>query len=576
MTYAQFLLERGDREGGLAAMERARPHQDQQTIPVDKAIAETLFNTGAHDDAIASCQRIVDAGKDTPEAAFRKQWARSHLAMSRFAEAEKALEPIGQAAKADALTLLLLAQCKGGQNDPRAQQELLDLAVRRFPQDPMVFINRAQVLVLKKDKLSDAVADCNKALQLAPDMWQAYRVRAAANDAMGRKEDAVRDLREALRVNPGDDELLRGFIVYLIREGRESDAQEVANQALAQRNDPAAMFNIGQIFVAAERWADAARYLGMAFELDQQDNLAQRYLDALLTAQPPNLGEADRVIKSLGDRVAKNPGFLMAQAKLQMKQGRGGPAGRSALEALKLVSTEDPRLMTAWFNDTKKLVPDAKQLYEFLGDMAQSGVATEWLAYFRSSLLLEDPKTVDQALQTMESLLSQSRNAALRSLAFRITGAALYSHDRFERAAEIMASALTEFPEDSEICNNLAYTLAKKLNKPQDALPLAERALAKRPDSPDVMDTVGLVYLLVGRTQDAIDILNKALPMAQSPQAAVTIAIHLAEAFQASGQNNEAKSALDRAEAILQSNPDTVNDQTKSELQEARRKLGLN
>jgi tetratricopeptide (TPR) repeat protein len=84
---------------------------------------------------------------------------------------------------------------------------------------------------------------------------------------------------------------------------------------------------------------------------------------------------------------------------------------------------------------------------------------------------------------------------------------ALATHDevsgRFDRAIAHFRAILSYSPNDVLALNNLAYDLAVHAHRPEEALPLAERAARSAKDSPGVLDTLAWVQHLLKRDVEA-------------------------------------------------------------------------
>jgi uncharacterized protein (TIGR03790 family) len=106
--------------------------------------------------------------------------------------------------------------------------------------------------------------------------------------------------------------------------------------------------------------------------------------------------------------------------------------------------------------------------------------------------------------------------------------------------------------------NNLAYALAVRVNNPTEALGFAERAHTLSPDDPVVTDTLGWVLSIVGRTSEALPLLESA---AKAAPDSADIQLHLASARMDAGKMKEARAALDKALALdpkLATTPEAV------------------
>jgi len=77
--------------------------------------------------------------------------------------------------------------------------ELLEI----FPDNPAVFSNRGNAKA-SQNKLDEAIADYNKAMELAPTALDPYLNRGLALEGLGKFEEAIADYNHLLELNPND------------------------------------------------------------------------------------------------------------------------------------------------------------------------------------------------------------------------------------------------------------------------------------------------------------------------------------------------------------------------------------
>jgi len=126
---------------------------------------------------------------------------------------------------------------------------------------------------------------------------------------------------------------------------------------------------------------------------------------------------------------------------------------------------------------------------------------------------------------------------------------ALEASGRKEEAAREYTSALDSDPNNPGALNNLALLLSESGGDLDAALQCAQRARELQPDSPDIADTLGWVYVKKNMTDQAITILREAvkgIPGRSSPH------YHLAMALNQKGDRSGAIAELNSA---LQNNP---------------------
>lgn len=125
--------------------------------------------------------------------------------------------------------------------------------IEQFPTNPAIWSNRGNSRA-SQNKLPGAIADYNKAMELAPDATDPYLNRGAALEALGRWEEAIADYNHLLDLNPND------AMAYNNRGNAEAGlgrweaaiadyqkACELApNFAFARANYAIALYQIGQ------------------------------------------------------------------------------------------------------------------------------------------------------------------------------------------------------------------------------------------------------------------------------------------------------------------------------------------
>jgi uncharacterized protein (TIGR03790 family) len=133
------------------------------------------------------------------------------------------------------------------------------------------------------------------------------------------------------------------------------------------------------------------------------------------------------------------------------------------------------------------------------------------------------------------------------------------------KAVAAYRKAVAADPKDWVSLNNLAYLLAVRENKADEALGLAEKALQLSGGSAVVADTVGWIKHLLGDDAGAIKLLAAA---AKALRANADVQLHAAVVYAAIGRLDDASAALKAAEAA---DPTVKN---RAEYREAQQKIG--
>ena len=570
LAYAGFMADRGFVEEAVAVLERARSKQDPKAVEADRALSDLHFFAGDFAPAGESARRVVAAGSDE-SGAYRKRLAESLNREAKFVEAEAELNAVSAGKEPDVVTLLLLAESKAGQGDDRAARTMLDSAVSRFQNEPSVFIKRGQYLLNDPKRARDALADFSAAIRLRPDNWQALRLRAAAYVALNDESAALADLRSAVTLAPDNDELVLGLVADLIRRQKFDEAGSVAAEVIKSRPRDVTLLRIfGDLFGRYSQWPAAARFHGAAFELDQQDGVAQRYLESLLNLTPPDLALAEKVLGQLEARVTKTPGFLMAYARVRSSQGRLPEADRFAIAAVKILDGNNPQLMLAWFGDVQRLQSDGPKITKFLDAVAEAGVAADWMRFFKAGVYTSTPETTEDGMVILADLIEKTPIGPVKQLSYRQRGNTLFAAGKHAEAAAVWEAAIANLPQDFESTNNLAYVYLKFLGRPADALPLAEKAAAGIANSADILDTLGLAQAGVGKKEEAIATLRRAWLLGDTGQSKATVGTHLLRLFHETTQTAEADGLLKVLDSLFADYADAISAEVKAEFAAVR------
>ena len=151
----------------------------------------------------------------------------------------------------------------------------------------------------------------------------------------------------------------------------------------------------------------------------------------------------------------------------------------------------------------------------------------------------------DEAFQS----LTRKQEAGQLSSHGRVLLARLHAaRGEEERAIELLRSALGEVPDLPAAANNLAFLLAKRGEDLQEATELAQEARASRPDSSEIADTLGFVYMRRNLAEAALVQFDAALELAPAESAAwATAQYHRGLALKELGREQEAVLAVEQA-----------------------------
>lgn len=573
MALARFMASRGRPDRAVAALEEARPLQDPKKMQVDRMLAELYLDMAETDKAIGSLRAILDASKDSPDDTVRLRLSEALIQARRFDEAEKELSFLSKEAQEGPVAMLLRADAAQGRGNEKAAMEILDKAVTAFSNNAGVFLKRAQASIEAKRNTADILADLDQALKLDPRLWQAHQLRAVIFQSQGRKADVINEIRAILRIDPSQDEVLGLGIRMLCADDRDDEAVALAEDVAKRRGAPGTLYaNVGDLFDMIGRANRALAFYRTAFNTDARTAHVVRYVNSLLAQKPPNKTEAENTLKKVQDRISKDPELLLARAGVRTALNQIPEARRDVAASMKLLPENQPEAMQSWFQTGYRLL-GAKELGATLDAMAKEGGNPDWIAFFRSRILADDPNTLTAGLDGIKQVSESTKNAGLATLAAREYSGRLYLAGNFEAAAAAMKAIIAKDPKDADTLNNLAYLLGKDLKRPEEAIEYAQKAVDLKPKSPEILDTLGLLYLETGKLPEAQKVLEHAIAISASPSTQVTILLHLCELEIKQGKRDEAKATFGKARTLFSQVQGLTQEQQKQDLLRLEKQL---
>lgn len=185
-----------------------------------------------------------------------------------------------------------------GQSDAASAD--LEALARIAPEDPTTLAFSAR-LARDQDRLDDATALAERAVQTDPRSFDARLVRAQIRSVRGQPESALDDLQRAIEINPNHLGALQLLLQTQTRLGRDADAAETRKQLQASRertelmdrltkeinrrpDDPEPRFRMGQAALEGKMYVLAYQCFQAALEIDPRYAPARQ---ALASMSPP-------------------------------------------------------------------------------------------------------------------------------------------------------------------------------------------------------------------------------------------------------------------------------------------------
>ncbi len=364
----------------------------------------------------------------------------------------------------------------------------------------------ASALLVQGDR-QQARAEALRAIQIDAEFLEARRLLARIHAVLGENDLAIEEARRILRQRPGDHEIRVLLAQNLVNQGKPEDAR-VELEAIP----------------LDERGVDVNFALGRIAMLQGKADLAREKLALALEERPnhPEILESMLQIDAATGRIGDS---LERLRKAQQVEPANSALVR--LEGVALIVAGEGAKAESRLRQAIEMNPNDLETYQAL-----------------ARYLLGSGRRAE-SIGTYEQAVRSRPDAA----PLRFTLGTLYEAEN--RRAEAIAEYEEAIRIDSTLAvakNNLAYLLAEGGQDLDRALTLAQQAKAAMPESPNAADTLGWVLLKKGIPEAAIGYLREAesgFPPGHGD--AGWVRYHLAMAYQANQQPEQAREVLDRA-----------------------------
>jgi tetratricopeptide (TPR) repeat protein len=504
ITGAELALLRG------AWPEAARRYGCAAEASADAAVAERATRVAWDNLQLG---RAVESARRWLELAPANEVARRYLAtgLLRLYDEEAAAEQFAKLLETSytdrARGYLVLLGILSAEDNATGAARVMDRLAAADPTLPEAQF-AAGMLWQRAEHGARAIAAVERALALKPDWPQAEYARVRALAAQGRRTEA---LEASARLAESGDPMMRLSHAWQLLAGERRDEAVAQFEDLRQSGGTVASeasLALASVALDEQRLDDADRFI---LEADRDPEQAQnaRWLRA---------------------RLAEERGDKAAAAQLYQAIDSGPRAVASQLRTFRLLREQgSPELAEMLLDDFQGSSPaDTSDVVSGVGAiLVEEGRGEEAIAL------------LDRALEFLpDDGLLLARGFLLERM------------DRVPEAVADMRAVLKRRADDPMTQNALGYTLVDRTKSVAEGKELIERALAAKPDSYAIQDSMGWALVQAGQLEQGKGWLERAWDLSEDPE----VAAHLGETLWRLGRPEDAKRLWDEA---LADNPDS-------------------
>ena len=414
-------------------------------------------------------------------------------------------------------------------------------------------------LLRAPDRLA-ALALLDRVSVIDLDQAAARIARATLAHAAGNQGRAAAEIRSAAALRPGSEEvaLTAATVLTVDATGRQEAISLLRAFVDAQPKAPRARFALARLYAIDGRLDEALAQLNRTLA-DEPDDPSTLFAAAHLAAELKRPAEATQLMSRWVELPGepgpeRNPGWMFL-ARIAEDQGQP----EQTLRWLEQISDGDEQI--------EALVHRALVLGRL--KRADDG---------RALLSSADPKTSRDRTRVVQARAELLREDGRPAEAFDVVDAGLAAQPdepqllydramlcerlgRLDRMESDLRRLITLRPNHAHAYNALGYTFADRNVRLDEARTLIERAVQLAPEDPQILDSMGWIAYRQGKTDEAINWLQRAWAIRNDPE----IGAHLGEVLWRIGRN---------ADAITIWNQAIGRDPSNTLLRETRDRLG--
>jgi tetratricopeptide (TPR) repeat protein len=342
----------------------------------------------------------------------------------------------------------------------------------------------------------------DRSLKLRPKATSALVLKAHTLITTGKQSAGVEFLAQAVAESPNNLKLRNAYARTLVELNQAQPAlEQYAFLHRKQPENPDTIYALGILSMQLDRLSEAKGYLEQLVEKRQRYNEACYYLGVIAEGEE----QTERAL----DWYSRVEGSQQADAQVRIAKILSDQGDLSAArETLQRLRVAQPHHHLKFFLIEAELLRNngryttAHQVYS---------------------------KALEEFEDNTELLYARGLNAA--------------DMDRVDILEQDLRKILATQPDHVDALNALGYTLADKTDRLDEAKSYIERALAMKPDSPAILDSMGWVEFRLGNLAAAKDFLEKAAALSPDPE----IASHLGEVLWQMGNTEQAKAVWNAA-----------------------------
>jgi len=396
----------------------------------------------------------------------------------------------------------LIASFINDQEEQADAIQVLKQLTERYPEDVVVLLLYARLLI-GDEQLEMAINVLDKIFTLEPQHIQAIPLYAHVLERQGKRDEALKWLVDALKKKDNED--WRFLYAQMLANDEQLHAALKQFKILLEDHPKHAdiLYAIGLLSLEIKDFNQGKRYFKKLFKTDSDRTSTAAYYLGHIAEEEKDIATALEWYYE----VAAGDNYLSAQARIAVLLTEEGQLDK-AIAHLHAVPS-----------DTKV---EALVLVQLEAELLTQQKQYDRAMHVYNQALEVEPNHIE--LLYMRAMLAEKM-------------------ERIDLLERDLRRILDIDPEHIDAINALGYSLSVHTERYQEAYELVKKALAQRPNSYYILDSMGWILYRLGQHVQAIEYLRKAQRLNNDPE----IAAHLGEVLWAIGKKSEARATWEKA-----------------------------
>ncbi len=453
------------------------------------------------------------------------------ISAKKLDDAEKKINQRLQKDRTDVEMLTLKALIYIKRKEYTRAKKILDNTLKMRSNYVPALEHRADVHLAEGNRLL-AVADLESARLAGAAPRIAVRL-AGEYESMNRVDDAIGILRGLLSDYPKSNIVLKS-LARLYGRNRRWASQErilVAGRK-AYPDDTFWLRKEADMWLQRKIPSRAVAALDEAVKLAPND-IGVAFFRMRALVEDKRFNDAIAVGKKLRNNEKILPRVMSVTALALAKSNRHSAADAEFAAAAK--STKSDGQLSFVLQQVRKAYPP-DQAIEKLKLLLKVKPNDPQIYHMMGEILLKQEKDFETAAKYYSDALKGAKTDRYKTAIMGRLGFIYIRLGQYDDSLRVHKETLKINPNDPSALNNLAWLLARHMNKPDQALPYIRKACKLAPDNGELLDTCGYVLLRMGKYDEALDLLSRSVEKRSTPPNR----LHLGEVYEKMNRKDDA------------------------------------